>query len=514
MIVESMECGKRELLEQAVGELESLVQQAYFHGDPLHVVEHAVRAWVQKLAVLALEFYFEMYDAGDVGPVAVSPQGEEMDRLPQTKSRPYVSVFGPLEIERTVYSAGNKQREYAPLDAMLGLPEGKFSFVIQDIAQMLGTDLAWAKDSEALERVLGIKIPVSSLEEMNRQMAEDVPEYRQQRESPLIEKEGSIFVASGDGKGIIMRKPQPEAEKPSPSIIPSETKGPKPGRKNMSIVGTLYSVAPYVRTPEQMLDMLFREGPRPKEEPPRPRPCGKHVWAAMDDEVIDVEGVVRPLQGLHTTFDWLSKEWQKRDPKHRKPLVRLMDGEHRLWEAADVHLPIGGHPDDADILDIIHVADHLWDAAAVLETCQEHREAFIHDKLGRILRGEVRSVITGLKAAATRRHLCGKNRKAIDDVCGYFACNANRMRYDEYLRKGYPIASGAVEGACRHLVKDRLERTGMRWVRQGAQAMLNLRSLWINGEWDDYHQHYIEKQLNHLYPNRKPQYKRNPRRLL
>ena len=79
-----------------------------------------------------------------------------------------------VAFERTVYSAGNHQQEYAPLDAILGLPEGKFSFVVQDFAQMLGVDLAWAKDREVLERLLGIKLPVSSLEDMNRKMADSV----------------------------------------------------------------------------------------------------------------------------------------------------------------------------------------------------------------------------------------------------------------------------------------------------------------------------------------------------
>ena len=87
------------------------------------------------------------------------------------------------------------------------------------------------------------------------------------------------------------------------------------------------------------------------------------------------------------------------------------------------------------------------------------------------------------------------------------------MRYDEYLGKGFPIASGAVEGACRHLVKDRLERTGMRWVPEGAQAMLNLRSLWINGEWDDYQTYYIDTELARLYPDRNLLIKRRLRTL-
>ena len=208
-------------------------------GEPLHVVERSLREWGRKMSLLALEEYIKMHGTGDVGPATVLPGGEEMDRLPETKLRPYLSAFGPVNIERTVYSAGHHQREDAPLDAVLGLPEGKFSFLLQDFAQLLGVDLAWAKDREVLERLLGTRIPVSSLEDMNRRMAAGVPEYRQQRESPPIEQEGAILVASGDGKGIVMRKPQSESEQPAPSILPPATKGPPPGRKNMSVVGTL-----------------------------------------------------------------------------------------------------------------------------------------------------------------------------------------------------------------------------------------------------------------------------------
>ncbi len=513
MISESKECCKLEQISEAVEWLKGALYEARLRCESLDVVERGlVREWLQTMGRLALEGYIEMHE-DDVGPVAVSPDGREMDRLPETKSRPYLSLFGPLTIERTVYSAGNHQREFAPLDAVLGLPEGKVSFVVQDFAQMLGVDLAWAKSREMLERLLGVQIPVSSLEDMNRKMAQDVPEYRQQRPAPDVKQEGEIHVASGDGKGVVMRKPKPQGEKPTPSILPSATKGPPPGRKSMAVVGTLYSVDPYVRTPEQMLEILFRESPRPPDEPPRPRPYGKHVWAALDDEVIDADGVMHPLQGLHTTFHWLSDEHFKRDPGRRKPLVRLMDGEQRLWDAADVHFPLGAHPGDVDILDIMHAAGYLWDAAVVFESHRERQEAFYYERMHRLLRGEVRAVVAGLKSAAARRRLRGGKRKTVDAVCGYFERNADRMRYDEYLQNGYPIASGAIEGACRHLVKDRLERTGMRWVRKGAQAMLNLRSLWINDEWDDYQQHYVDQQLERLYPNRKSLIKDASRRL-
>ena len=204
-MVESMECCKLEQVLAAFVELKGLLDQAHRQGDPLQVVERSLREWGRKISLLALEAYIKMHGTGDVGPTSVLPGGAEMDRLPETKLRTYLSVFGLVNIERTVYSAGNHQREDAPLDALLGLPEGKFSFLLQDFAQLLGVDLAWAKDREVLERLLGARIPVSSLEDMNRRMAAGVPEYRQQRESPPIEQEGAILVASGDGKGIVMR---------------------------------------------------------------------------------------------------------------------------------------------------------------------------------------------------------------------------------------------------------------------------------------------------------------------
>lgn len=143
MISKSTECCKREQISEAVFELKEQLYEACHHGKPLHVVEaDIVRVWLQKVGLLALEGFIELHGHGDVAPTTVSPQDRPMDRLEQTKSRSYLSLFGPLMIERTVYSAGNHQQEYAPLDALLELPASRFSFVVQDFAQMLGVDLA------------------------------------------------------------------------------------------------------------------------------------------------------------------------------------------------------------------------------------------------------------------------------------------------------------------------------------------------------------------------------------
>src|SRR5262249_2081626 len=116
----------------------------------------------------------------------------------------------------------------------------------------------------------------------------------------------------------------------------------------------------------------------------------------------------------------------------------------------------------------------------------QKREAhqWVEERLKRLLEGKVDSVIWGLRYQATQRGLKGAKRKIVRDAAAYLEGNRARMKYDEYLAAGYPIGSGVVEGACRHLVKDRMERTGMRWLPSGAQAMLDLRATYLNGEWD------------------------------
>jgi hypothetical protein len=507
MMSQNKDGGKFEAVEEAFRELQGLIGVAFEKKEELHVLERGVFRKVLEIGLAAVKMFVAMHGTGDVGPAYAPAGGKELARQPRTKCREYESVFGTLEIERTVYTRGNKQRELAPLDAMLALPEGKFSYFLQDLAQMLGVDLAWEKDREVLDRLLGRSIPVDSLERMSRHMAEGMFEYQEQREFPAANQEGDLFVASGDGKGIPMRKERPLDEPASCRLLPASQRGPLPGRKQMSMVGTLYSVDRFVRTPEDVLRALFREDPAAGEGPAlpeklRPRPVGKHVWAALDEEVLDEDGAPFTYSAAHATFGWLADEHRLRDPRRRRPLVRLMDGEQRLWETADVYLPLGGHPADADILDVLHVSQHLWKVAGVFEAHRKRQETFLREQLGRVLHGGVRGVIQGLRSLATRRKLRGTARKTVDAVCGYFERNAGRMQYDDYLKKGYPIASGAIEGACRHLVKDRLERTGMRWVRDGAQAMLDLRSAWLNDEWDAYQTHYVEREIQRLHPDR------------
>lgn len=339
--------------------------------------------------------------------------------------------------------------------------------------------------------ILGLKQPVDTLEHMNQHMAEAVAPFRQSRPVPAPDQEGALFVTSADGKGIVLRRgsadPKPKAHR---------NKGDKANKKRMAIVGTLYSVDRYVRTPEEVAAALFRDPRTPGTKPTRrPEPVGKHVWARLSQAVGSC--LDEPLGAV---FGWLEQELGHRNGAGAKEVVCVMDGQERLWQERRQRPALKGV---VEVLDLLHVMPRLWQAAHLFhqEGSAEAR-AFVRERLLRVLRGEVKGVVAGLRRLGTLRGLPSVKQQRLQVLCRYLKANAERMRYDEYLAKGYPIASGVIEGACRHYVKDRMERSGMRWSKQGAQAMLDVRSEYLNGDWEGFYRFRIEHETVHLYPQR------------
>ena len=276
-----------------------------------------------------------------------------------------------------------------------------------------------------------------------------------------------------DGKGVPLVKADAQR-------VPAFDKKERPGNRRMATLGCVYSVDRFVRTPEQIVAALFRDATVPQPVEARPEPVFKQYRSHF---AFQEPGEV-PIHGAMLTWSWLASETAKRH-QPGQPIVRLMDGSPTLWESAKTCLkefvderreaktPVAV----VDILDILHVSSYVWKAAKVFHPHKEQQEAFAQDRLLQILRGEAKNVIAGLRRRATTMGLSEGDAKVIATVCGYFENNGERMRYDEYLAAGYPIATGVIEGACRHVIKDRMEQGGMRWTLEGAQAMLNLRAV-------------------------------------
>lgn len=258
-------------------------------------------------------------------------------------------------------------------------------------------------------------------------------------------------------------------------------KGEKANKKRMAAVGAVYTIEPFVRTADDVIEEVMRKEARAR----RPRPQNKRVRAEL-------------LVGKVALFLWLADEVIRRNPDGSKPVIFLSDGERALHDRQSEYLP----ENTICILDLFHVMERLWKVAwCFFEEGTQKHEAYrwVEERLKRLLEGKVDSVIRGIRYQATQRSLKGQKRKTVREAAEYFERNRDRMQYDEYLAMGYPIGSGVVEGACRHLVKDRMERTGMRWLPSGAQAMLDLRATYLNGEWNPFWTFHVAQEDERLY---------------
>jgi hypothetical protein len=493
MIAQSTTFANLESLSEAATELNSYIQEAAQQGTAAHVVERAILERVLGIGRLALGQFFQMQGTGDLGPSVTLPDGREVARGEKPHGRDYVSIFGTFHLERTVYGAREGQKiEFIPLDARLELPASKFSYVLQDWDQMITTEQPYGQVAQFLEKILGVRQYVDNLERMSRNMAEDAEAFCWSLEPPPPEEEGAILVESADGKGVPIRHPAEAA----PIYAHQHKSGPKPDRKKMATLATVYSVDRFVRTPQEVVQSLFRRPEEPVERRDRPRPQHKRVYARLSLEEADGTFV----DSQPAVLVWMDEQVRQRRGDPPKELIRIMDGQESLWERGDV---LQSDLPKVDILDLLHVTPRLWQAAHAFYKPQSTKaEQFVRSRVLLILQGRVSSVVRGLRRMASLRHVSAVKRQTIQKICRYFENNRHRMRYDQYLRKGYPIASGAIEGACRHLVKDRLERTGMNWTKPGAQAVLSLRAVFISGYWDRFIQYRIERETTRLYPHR------------
>jgi hypothetical protein len=498
MIPREMVTAKAEL-ESTVAQLSQFIEAAAQQATAAHVVEEAL---FRKLLALGRQLYgrfLALQGTGDVGERFTLPDGRQVRRLENTHQRLLQTIFGEFSLDRAVYGTREGQAiEAVPLDARLQLPESKFSHLLQSWDQLLATEQPYGQVSKVMEMILGLSQHVDSLERMSRGMAASAEEFCWSQPAPPAAEEGEILVESADGKGVPIR----HAADAPPIRDHEHRRGPKPDRKRMATVAAVYSVDRFVRTPEQVLEALFHDpqAARPADLPQRPRPQHKRTYARLDDDPDWPHE--EPVNGAAAAFGWLEEQVRARLATRSQPVevVCVMDGQPSLWELKQrfqSDLPT------VEILDLLHVTSRLWKAAHLFHPGDlPAAEAFVREQAGQILEGSVKSVIHSLRSRATRRGLSAVCRRSLEVICKYFAKNRDRMRYADYLRRGYPIASGVIEGACRHVVKDRLERTGMSWTPTGAQALLHLRAIATSQQWDTYHQYRIQKETDRSYPYR------------
>ena len=462
---------------KAFGELEGWVMSAEACGLPEHEVERQIDTRGREVMRLMLQAHLNRRGTGRIGPAlrVVRPEGETVQAETRIDERKIVSIFGNVTARRSAYAAPGHEAVH-PLDESACLPARSFSYEVQ---RQVVDEAVRGPFDEVIESVVkstGNVLSKRSAEDVVADAAEDFDAFYATRSAPPSAETGPILVGSVDCKGVPMVKPEGARH------TARRKKGEKPNKKKMSTVAAVFTQLPRIRTPEQVVASLFEDTPHPT---PATRPEYKRVWASIQKEK-DV--VIREVVA----------EMLSRDPDKTKRWVGLTDGERVLQKRLALAIP-----GLLLILDFIHALEKLWKAAYSFHAeGSDEATAWVRARALRILRGEVSQVVKGMTQSATKHGLKGQKRKVIDDVAGYFLRNKHRMRYDEYLALGLPIASGAVEGACKNLVKDRMERSGMRWQIPGAEAVLRMRATKLSGDMDEYWPFHIAREQERLHGGR------------
>ena len=455
--------GTQEIFDQIsrslVGELQD---------KELHEVEEVLFQSLLDLGLSFLNAYIEKKGTG---------KNLETD-LPYHKLETwkYISIFGDMEIPNA-YFWEKGYKGVSPIKEELNLPKQHFSYLLQKWTQMLCVDISHEKSRKNIKEILGIDIWSGQTESINSSASSSVDSFYQNRE--IEKQEEPILAVQVDGKGIIMRE---NCKKVAHGQ--RQKKGEKNGKKKMSTVTAVYGIERNIRDVDDIIRQETEQNTR------------SLTVVDSKEGITPQNKVVRStLKGKDRAFLNMAIEVNLRDPENNKERIALMDGEKALANKTKEHLT-----GFTIILDLFHVMERLWALSYFF-----HKEGsndalkWVRKYLKMFLTGKVGYAIGGIRQSAKKNGISQSRIDAMEKHLRYFETRKQYMKYDEYLEKGYPIGSGVIEGTCRNLVNDRMELSGMHWSKKGAESMLELRSIKINGLWNEYWDYHISRQKNVIY---------------
>lgn len=442
---------------------------------PACAADQMERHLFQQLLVIGanlLQLYFDIQAAAQPRTALVTAAGETLPYHSE-KTRSYYAIFGELEIRRP-YFYRRDVGSASPLDATLGLGADSYSDFLRELCSELGVYLPYTKGRDLLDRWLGIRLSTRCTQAFIEQDAADVTTYYEQAPAPPPAEEESILVLQSDGKGV----PMVTASANTAEV--RLKRGQARSRKKAATVTTLYTIAPAPRTVADVMATLLKDGDRPAEQA-RTGPQHKQIWGTM--------------QGKAAALNRLQDQVHKRNGDHIQERVMLCDGDKSL----QAHL-LARFPGYSLILDFIHAYESLWQVANVLFGQDDPaRQPWVVAHTHQLLNGQALALATSFRERAQAKRCRRRQQKILHKVANYFEANQPYMDYATYLANGWPIASGVIEGACRHFVKDRLELSGMRWSLDGAENLLHLRAVAENHDWDMYHRFRKQQRQQRLY---------------
>lgn len=452
--------------------LYTMVTNRDYHDCTADQMERHLFKQLLEMGKNLLQLFFDTRSQAYPRKEAVNQAGETLPYHSE-KSRDYVCIFGELEINRPYFykkGAGG----YSPLDADLGLGEDSYSDFLKELHDELSVYMPFDRGVEIIERLLSIGLSKRCVQQFIANDAADVASYYEQKPAPPVAEEASILVVQADGKGVPIIKASANKDKVRLK------RGEARSKKKAVTATALYTIQPAVRTVAEVVDSLLEEA-QEKSTTSRSRPQHKQLWGTLD--------------GKPAALNRLQGEVDKRMGDHIQHYVMLCDGDKSLQ--AHLRQRFSGF---TLILDFIHAYEYLWQVATTLYGQDNpDRQSWVLEHTRRLLKGQACSLAASFRQLAQEKGRTGSQQKILRKVANYFQNNQDYMDYATYLQNGWPIASGVIEGVCRHFVKDRMELSGMRWSIDGAENLLHLRAVAENDDWETYHRFRKQQRQHRLY---------------
>ena len=420
----------------------------------------------------------------------VGSDGVRRANVERAHERALSTVVGEVRVDRLAYRARGEENLYVA-DGMLNLPEEKHSHGMRRLAAIEGTRDSFEEGQEAIFRHTGQRLGKRQLRELVVRAAVDFESFYGQRQRTAIEQE-DVLILSCDAKGVVMRpealreQTKKQAQDAEQKLQTRLSKGEKRGRKRMAEVCAVYEVTPVKRTAADILPATDAERQAARDGP---EATNKWLTASVTDDAAVVIGQ-------------MFQEAARRDPERKRPWVALVDGNNhqidRIKKEArkrKVKVTI--------LVDCVHVMEYLWDAAwCFFNEGDPAAERWVQEKARAVLDGQASTVAASIRRKATRLALEQAKRKNADTCADYLLAKRAYLDYPTALTNGWPIATGVIEGACRHLVKDRMDITGARWGLDTAEAVLKLRAVRSNGDFDEYWRYHRKQERRRVHESR------------
>jgi hypothetical protein len=427
-------------------------------------------------------------------PEVAGADGVARTRAEPGHCRAVVTTLGRVSVRRIAYRSGVKGvPSLFPRDAVLGLPAAGYSWQLQQLAVMFARDGSYEQAQQLVAAVTGVSVGKRQLEQIVAGAAADVAGFYQAA-GPGGQAAGPLGL-SADGKGVAMRPESRRRRTVAPGArVRNFAARPgigEKGHKRIAEVGCVFDVIPAARTPEQVMASHHGGGggggARPRKSKPAPAAVNRRYR-------VDIAA------DRSATVSWLFDEASRRDPGHARDWVALVDGDNHQIRLIEAEAAARGVRVTI-VIDLIHVLEYLWKAAWAFHQPRDPAiEAWTTARATDILHGRAAEVTALIRQLAEQHPPQGsEHARNIRKVLSYLDAKQPYLDYPKALAAGWPVASGVIEGACRHLVKDRMDITGARWSTSGAQAMLWLRVTRANGDHDTYWTYHIrqEHQRNH-----------------